>query len=141
MDEHDAARLVEDFNCLRLPKARWTHEAHLVVCQATLRRFDPVAALDHLRQAIRTYNVATGGANTDTGGYHETLTAYYVWAVHALGPVSLDELVSHPACAREAPASHWSRERLFSVAARRAWVPPDLAPLRSSALQGLHRDT
>src|SRR5690606_30156650 len=30
---------------------------------------------------------------------------------------------------RAAPLSHWSRERLFSVAARRRWVPPDLAPL------------
>jgi hypothetical protein len=129
MDENDAARLVDDFTHLRLPKARWTHEAHLVVCRATLRLFDPAAALDRLRQAIRSYNEASGTANTDTGGYHETLTAYYVGAVHAVGPVSLDELVSHPACARGAPGSHWSRERLFSVTARRTWVPPDLAPV------------
>ena len=25
--------------------------------------------------------------------------------------------------------AHWSRERLFSVAARRDWLEPDLAPL------------
>lgn len=127
MDEIDAADLVEDFTSLRLPRARWTHEAHLVVCRSTLRRLEPAAALDHLRQAIRRYNEATGTANTDTGGYHETLTAYYVGAVHALGPVTLDELARHPSCARTAPMSHWSRERLFSAAARRAWVPPDLA--------------
>lgn len=72
---------------------------------------------------------ATGTANTDTGGYHETVTAYHVGAVHALVDRSLDELVAHPVCSRAAPLSHWSRERLFSVAARRRWVPPDLAPL------------
>ena len=27
------------------------------------------------------------------------------------------------------PLTHWSRERLFSVEARRGWVDPDLKPL------------
>lgn len=129
MNERDASRLVDDFEHLRLPKPQWTHEAHLVVCRATLQRLGPADALDHLRAAIRAYNESTGVANTDSGGYHETLTAYYVGAVHALGPVTLDELVAHPACSRTAPLGHWSRARLFSVEARRAWVPPDLDPL------------
>ena len=30
---------------------------------------------------------------------------------------------------RTAPLSHWSRDLLFSVPARRGWVPPDIAPL------------
>lgn len=130
MDEREARRLLDEFERRTLPRARWTHEAHLVVCRQVLRRLaDPAAALDHLRRAIRAYNEATGTANTDTGGYHETVTAYYVGAVHALVDRSLDELVAHPACSRAAPLSHWSRERLFSVAARRRWVPPELAPL------------
>jgi hypothetical protein len=29
------------------------------------------------------------------------------------------------------PLGFWSRERLFSVAARRGWVEPDLAPLEA----------
>lgn len=151
MNERDAARLVEEFEHLRLPKPQWTHEAHLVVCRATVQRLGPAGALAHLRRAIRAYNESTGGANTDTGGYHETLTAYYVGAVDAAvgtdrvggvgsaeplsrdggssGPPSLDELVAHPACSRTAPLRHWSRERLFSVEARRGWVEPDLEPL------------
>lgn len=129
MNERDAARLVDGFESLTLPKPLWTHEAHLVVCRTTLQRLCPADALDHLRRAIRAYNESTGGANTDTGGYHETLTAYYVGAVHALGSVTLDELVAHPACSRTAPLGHWSRARLLSVEARRAWVPPDLDPL------------
>jgi hypothetical protein len=121
--------MVDDFEHRRLPKSRWTHEAHLVVCRAVLRRLDPAGALDHLRQAIRSYNESTGTANTDSSGYHETLTAYYVRAVRAADPDSIDELVAHPACSRQAPLAHWSRTRLFSVAARRRWVPPDVAPI------------
>lgn len=133
VDEHDARRLVDAFERRLLPKPMWTHEAHLVVCRATVQRLGPAAALDHLRGAIRSYNEATGVANTATGGYHETVTAYYVGAVHALvvasaGP-ALDELFAHPSCSRTAPLVHWSRERLFSVEARLAWLPPDLAPL------------
>jgi hypothetical protein len=129
VNERDATRLVDDFERLRLPKPQWTHEAHLVVCRAVLQRLDPADALDHLRRAIRAYNESTGVANTDTDGYHETLTAYYVGAVHAASPLSLDELVTHPACTRTAPSAHWSRARLFSVEARRAWLAPDLEPL------------
>ncbi len=129
MTEDEAIRLIEDFEHLRLPKPQWTHEAHVVVCRATLQRMGPADALDHLRRAIRAYNETTGVANTDTSGYHETLTAYYVGAVDAASPTSLDELVAHPACARTAPLRHWSRARLFSVEARRAWAAPDLEPL------------
>ncbi|MDD9368766.1 MAG: hypothetical protein PV358_01490 [Acidimicrobiales bacterium] len=138
MNDGDAARLVEEFEHLRLPKPQWTHEAHLVVCRATLQRLGPAGALAHLRRAIRAYNESTGGANTDTDGYHETLTAYYVGAVDAVSALALDELVAHPACARTAPLTHWSRDRLFSVAARRSWVPPDREPLAwwSPALAG-----
>jgi hypothetical protein len=138
VNDRDAARLVENFEHLRLPKPQWTHEAHLVVCRATLERRGPAGALAHLRRAIRAYNESTGVAHTDTGGYHETLTAFYVGAVDAVGgvdgigsagPLSLDELVAHPACSRTAPLRHWSRARLFSVEARRAWLEPDLEPL------------
>ena len=129
MNERDATRLVDEFERLRLPKPQWTHEAHLVVCRATLQGLDPAGALAHLRGAIRAYNDATGVANTDTSGYHETLTAYYVGAVDAAAPLSLDGLLAHPACTRTAPLTHWSRARLFSVEARRAWVEPDLEPL------------
>ena len=129
MNERDARRLVEDFEHRRLPKPQWTHEAHLVVCRAVVQRLGPDAALDHLRRAIRSYNESTNTANTDTGGYHDTLTAYYVGAVDAVSPIALDDLVAHPACARTAPLTHWTRDRLFSVAARRSWVPPDREPL------------
>jgi hypothetical protein len=81
------------------------------------------------RDAIPRYNEATGTPNTDTDGYHDTITCYYVAAVGALAGESLDVVLSHPSCSRTAPLEHWSREHLFSVAARRGWVEPDLVPL------------
>lgn len=129
MNMRDSVRLLDDFERRRLPKTRWTHEAHLVVCRLVLDRLGPDEALTHLRHAIRSYNEATGTPNTDTGGYHETLTRYYVRAVAVAGNCPLDDLVAHPACSRTAPLVHWSRARLFSTEARRAWVAPDLAAI------------
>ncbi len=124
----DAHALAEQFANRTLPKACWTHEAHLVVCWITLQRHPRDRAVELLRDQIRSYNDATGTANTPTSGYHETLTESYVRAVDAAAVTGVLELVRHPWCSREAPLRHWTRERLFSVEARRAWVEPDLEP-------------
>lgn len=121
--------LVAAFEARTLPKLAWTHEAHLAVCWDADRRFGPERAVDVMRTLIRAYNDATGQPNSDTEGYHETLTRYFVAAVHAAGAADPDALVELPSCRREAPLRHWSRQRLFSVQARRGWVEPDLAPL------------
>lgn len=125
-DPHDIA---EAFETCTLPKPEWTHEAHVVVCWSTVARLGAQQALAHLRDAIPRYNEATGTPNTDTDGYHDTITCYYVAAVGALAGQPLDAVLSHPSCSRTAPLVHWSRECLFSVAARRGWVEPDLVPL------------
>ena len=125
-DPHD---LTAAFESRTLPKVEWTHEAHVVVCWATVERLGADGALAHLRAAIPRYNEATGTPNSDTDGYHDTITCYYVAAVGALAGAALDDVLAHPTCSRVAPLDHWSRERLFSVEARRGWVPPDLAPL------------
>lgn len=41
----------------------------------------------------------------------------------------LDLLLNSPLGNSKWLLEHWSRERLFSVEARRAWLPPDLKPL------------
>ena len=125
-DPHDLTAAFEDRT---LPKAEWTHEAHVVVCWATVARLGADRALDHLRIAIPLYNEATNTPNTDTDGYHDTITCYYVAAVGALAGRPLDEVLADPSCSRTAALAHWSRDRLFSVAARRGWVEPDLQPL------------
>lgn len=113
----------------RLPKDAWTHEAHLITAWVALRDRSPEQTLAFLRDAIQTHNCGIGIRNTDTSGYHETLTRYYITAVEramADGAGDLESLFEHPFCARTAPLNYWSREVLFGTDARLGWVEPDV---------------
>jgi len=56
-----------------LPKIEWTHAAHFAAAFWLLRRSGTHAARD-MPKLIRAYNAATGVPNTDSSGYHETIT-------------------------------------------------------------------
>ena len=127
---------VRDFEALRLPKPRWTHHAHLIVGLWYLTHHSPDDALSIVRQRIRTYNEAVGTANTDSSGYHETLTRLFLRGIaahistHSTAslPSSLVLLLQSPLAHKDWPLSFWSRERLFSVVAWHEWLEPDLTP-------------
>lgn len=117
-----------------LPKAEWTHEAHLAACAWLVLERPDVALESELPGIISAYNVAVGGENTDTAGYHETLTQLYIIGVRrflrgcaAEGLLAkVNALLSSEIARRSWPLRFYSRELLFSVAARRGWVEPDL---------------
>jgi len=119
-----------------LPKIEWTHAAHFAAALWLLRQPEMHADRD-MPGMIRAYNEATGVPNTDTSGYHETITLGSLRAARAL-------LENRPGLAlfevlRELLASqygrsdwllaYWSKSVLFSAAARKAWVEPDLQQL------------
>lgn len=116
-----------------LPKREWTHAAHFAAALWLLRdRGD--AAFQAMPPLIRAYNESTGVANTDTSGYHETITLASLrvaraWLAERPGmalQAILGELLAS-ACGRsDWLLAYWSRERLLSAAARRAWMDPDL---------------
>jgi hypothetical protein len=112
-----------------LPKPEWTHDGHLLACISLVRRHGAVEALRVLRGAIPPYNVATGVANTPTGGYHDTITVYYVWAIDRLlaRGLTTEEILAHSIVERTAAFAHWDRDVLMSPAARAAWMPPQRA--------------
>lgn len=118
-----------------LPKPEWTHAAHFAAALWLLRHRGD-AALREMPPLIRSYNDETGTANTDTSGYHETITlaslrAARAWlAERAAVPLhlTLNELLASQFGRSGWPLAYWSRELLFSVAARRRWVDPDLSP-------------
>jgi hypothetical protein len=114
-----------------LPKSDWTHQAHIAAAIALVRRAGAARARHLLERLIPRLNRVHGTPNTDTSGYHTTLTAYYVHAVATLVAAGLPDgaIFTHPLTGREAPLRHWRRETLFSVAARRGLVEPDLRPL------------
>jgi hypothetical protein len=120
-----------------LPRAEWTHEAHLSVGAWHVHHHGPEAALPLLRARIRDLNDRHGTVNSATSGYHETITAAYVRLIAdflaAAAPAELEPqvaaLLASPLAERAALFRYWSRERLLSPEARAAWLPPDLAPL------------
>jgi hypothetical protein len=128
---------VREFIARTLPKAGLTHEAHLRVGLWHVLHYPDAVALDLLRERIRGFNEATGGENTPSAGYHETITRFYVLiirhfveSIDSKRPVDelAQELIAH--CGdRDLPLRHYTRERLFSVEARLNWVDPDLKPL------------
>jgi hypothetical protein len=91
-----------------------------------------------MRDIIRNYNEATGVRNTDTSGYHETITQASIRATRSFlrrYPASrplhevVDALMETSLGGSGWVLAHWTRDRLFSVEARRSWVEPDLRSL------------
>ena len=136
--DDEVRRIGEGLLATSLPRADWTHEAHLAACLWLLVERPDVLPERDLPQIIRTYNVRSGGENTDSAGYHETLTQLYITGVRmVLAQVGgsgalvdrVNALLASPMAPRDWPLRFWSRERLFSVDARRGWVEPDLGPI------------
>lgn len=136
LSDTDIARIGEGVIARTLPKPEWTHAAHFAAALWLLSRPDRDAFAE-MPGLIRAYNEATGVPNTDTGGYHETITLASLRAARAqlaARPgdslsVVLTELLASEFGRSDWLLAHWSREVLFSVAARRRWVEPDVQPL------------
>ena len=134
----EIAHLGERFLALVLPKAEWTHEAHLATTTWLLMRRPDIDVDRQLSDLIRRYNESVGGVNSDTEGYHETITRVFLHGVRLfLAEADLTEplhelinqLLLSPMGRRDWPLRFYSRERLLSVEARRVFVEPNLAAL------------
>jgi hypothetical protein len=121
-----------------LPRAEWTHEAHLATTTYLLLKRPDIDLDKELPDLIRRYNESVGGVNSDTEGYHETITRVFLHGVRlfldeADAKEPLHELVNQlllsPMGRRDWLMRFYSRERLFSVEARRHFVEPDLRAL------------
>ncbi|MGI9117471.1 MAG: hypothetical protein ACR2JV_07535 [Gaiellales bacterium] len=123
-------RIADDLLDASLPQREWTHRAHITAAHVLIRRHGPTEALTLCRTSIPRLNEAHGVANSDTVGYHETLTVFFVAAVAdavARG-LTIDDTVAE--LDRDAALRYWSEPVLMGVEARRAFVPPDRATPR-----------
>ena len=87
---------------------------------------------------IRRYNESVGGVNSDSEGYHETITRVFLHSVRlflkeadADQPLHqlVNELLLSPMGRRDWPLRFYSPERLFSAEARREFIDSDLSAL------------
>ena len=136
--ESDAAveRVGEGLLARDLPREEWTHEAHLAATTWLLLKRPDIDVDEELPDIIRHYNESVGGVNSDTEGYHETITRAFLRGVRLFleeadpeEPLHelVNELLLSPMGRRDWPMRFYSPERLFSVEARRAFVTPDIA--------------
>ena len=134
----EVARVGEGLLARDLPRAEWTHEAHLAATTYLLLRHPEFDLDGELPSLIWRYNESVGGVNSDTEGYHDTITRVFLHGVRQfLGDANqgkpLHELVNALLLStmgrRDWPLRFYTRDRLFSVEARRQFVTPDLAAL------------
>lgn len=121
-----------------LPRSEWTHEAHLAATTYLLVKRRDIGLDKDLPGIIRRYNESVGGVNSDSEGYHETITRLFLLGARLFlaqtGQTEplfefVNKLLLSPMGRRDWPLRFYSPERLFSVEARRHFVDPDLRPL------------
>ena len=129
--------LVRDFKFCTLPREQWTHHAHLTVALWHVLRYPHQTAVRLVREGIKRYNEAHGIRTTKTGGYHETITLFWMRVVRdyvrgvPTRRLTLAQLANGlvDRCPKDLPFAYYTRERLTSWDARTGWVEPDLKPL------------
>lgn len=137
-DEAAVRHVGEGLLARTLTRPEWTHEAHLAACTWIVVERPDILPERDLPDIIRRFNESVGGVNDDTQGYHETITRMFLHGVRLIlrelaadAPLYelVNELLQSPMGRRDWPLRFYSAERLFSVEARRHFVPPDLAAL------------
>lgn len=127
-------KLVYQFEVCVLARAEWTHHAHIAVAFWYVYHHPQVEATNLIRNGIQKYNLACGVVTTETGGYHETITLFYIWAVDKFLKENdkdrrleklLDEFIAEHGH-KDYPLEFYSREHLMSREACFGWVEPDL---------------
>jgi hypothetical protein len=122
------------FEECRIPKAFWTHEAHVRMAWLYLRLKPLEEVIPLVRERIHRYNASLG----NTSGYHETVTLAYLALIDHRLDRGTDEQTFRGFAGRHpdlldrklsALLGHDSRDLLFSTQAVERFVEPDLVPL------------
>lgn len=130
----EVRRLGEGLIACSLTRADWTHEAHLGATLYLVVERTDLTLEDELPAIIRRFNESIGGRNTDSEGYHHTITLTYLSAIreHARETVGqglcerANALLLSDRGRRDWPLRLYSADRLFSPEARLGYVEPDL---------------
>lgn len=135
--DQEIEELVQSFLQRTLDKSLWTHAAHLSTAIWHLRQYDVHEATCRMKSAIISYNLSVGGQNTGTGGYHETMTLFWMDILHIFvndnAGLSLIEtcnkLLSGNLGSKTLPFNFYTKEIILSPLARARAVVPDLLEL------------
>jgi len=132
-NEDEILRLVEDFEECTISREAWKHREHLVVALYYVSKFDLDAATKRMRRGIlRLLEHGFGVDLEKEMPYHETLTIFWMRAVHSFWSERCDRPLPTIAAEmiasldKDLPLRSYTRELLFSDDARKRFVEPDL---------------
>ncbi|MBL0021772.1 MAG: hypothetical protein IPP23_05420 [Sphingomonadales bacterium] len=137
----DVRDLGEAMIACNLPRDSWTHEAHIAFGLWVIMARPDIEPERDFRTLISRFNESVGGVNSDSEGYHHSITVAFARGIRrwhdrtmpfGLLP-GVNALLVAPEGQRDWPLRFFSKERLFSVEARREWIEPDLMPLVATA--------
>jgi hypothetical protein len=123
-DDAAVRHIGEGLIACTLTRPEWTHEAHLAATLYLLAE----------RPDILPERDLPGGVNSDSDGYHETITQCFIRGVRLFLartdpglPLAqkVNALLKAEEGRRDWPLLLYSSERLFSTEARLGWVEPD----------------
>ena len=137
VSDDEANRIYDGVVKCSLPKHEWTHPAHLIFATMLVSRSSLPGAEKSMPDMIRAYNESVGGVNNDREGYHHTITLFFLRRIASFLAKASSQgvgadatrLLASPLALPDYPLKFYSKERLFSVEARRNWVEPDLNPV------------
>jgi hypothetical protein len=139
--EAEIKTVVDGFESATTPTSGFTHRAHLTVAVWYLWHGSTEESLQQMRASIFRF---LDHHQVGREKYHETLTVFWIKLVRQY----LDELEPDRSLLEVTNAvieswgnsqvvfDYYSRERLFSDEARRAWVEPDLKQLARLTVAG-----
>lgn len=134
--DHEAIAMA--FQDRTLPKALWTHEAHLTTAIWFIMKYEGFDALCRIKSGIISYNLSVGGENNGTNGYHETITVFW-WRLLSLFVSEHKGLDYESMCAaflksawnkREIIFDYYSKESVLSQKARAMFIHEDIQSVR-----------
>ena len=132
--------LIDRFVCGTLPAKEWTHEAHLTVGLWFVAHYGREEASVQMPKLIKKHNDISGTENSDTSGYHETITQFWIWQLDCYWQQVKQKMSILNACnylinsSFGDPSSFlkfYSKSLIFSLEARKENILPDIRPLDS----------
>lgn len=121
------------FDQQEVSREEWTHEAHLVLAIWLNWKFNEEDALNRARDLIIAHNEAVGTPNTTEGGYHETLTVFWIKRARQFIDENnfvdvyqaIDDFIGCGLHDNDYPLNFYTWNHLFSKDARMGYVEPD----------------
>lgn len=136
--ESELQRFVEAWKSGRLPKAQWTHAAHVAMAAYFAFYHVADATFAIMKAGILHHNTSVSTPNTEDTGYHETLTRFWAGEIGAF--IRCGRFRSRLEAVRAAVAEFGGDRDRFRLSysfdvlrdrrARREWVAPDREPVK-----------